>query len=404
MNILIASFSFPAPNQNVFDGKFVMAEANAYAAAGAEVRVITPYLRGAPQAEQLGKHIFVRRISYFLPRSLQVLKKAGVPLYGRRSFLARIQIPFLCLSYALAILRHARWADIIHAQWTLSALLALPSKWLFKKKIVLTARGTDLRLLPKGVNGFIHRHVDGAIDCFGPQPENLEYKRTYASRYLRLPLLVDYPAPQEMPEDMKSVTKCRRDLLIVLYVGRFDPVKLAMRFPFLQLIHAAGILKGRGVAFRVIYVGDGDPEIKAEMERLRREHRVMEEVVFLGPRMNVLDYMRYCDVGVGGAAFNAVSQEFTISGKPQVLMDIPMNRGTPWRDGRNALFAKPGDPGDLAGCLHWAARNPDQVRAIGMNARHDMKPYIVDAQAGGPLYLDAFRGLGVNAGAWAWAR
>lgn len=393
MNILIASFSFPVPSQDVFDGKFVLAEAKAYAASGARVQVITPHLRGAPDLEELGENILVRRFCYFLPRSLQVLKQAGVPLYGPRSLLARLQIPFLCVSYALAILRRAPWADLIHAQWTLSALMALPAKWLLAKKVVLTARGTDLRLLPKGLNRFIHRRVDGAIDCFGPQPRNREYKKTYAANYLHLPLLVDAPAPRGMPEDMKRLGEGVSDLLFVLYVGRFDPGKLALDFPVLTLIRAAGLLKARGLSFRVLYVGDGDPGIKGEMERIRRDQGVMEEVVFLGPRMNVADYMQHCHVGVGGAAFNAVSQEFTISGKAQVLVDIPINRETPWRHGRNALFVRPGDPGDLADKLEWAARNPDQLREIGKSARRDMSPYIMDGQAGGRIYLEAFQSL-----------
>lgn len=398
MNILIASFSFPAPSQNVFDGKFVLAEANAYEASGAVVRVITPQLRGAPASETLGENIAVHRFCYFFPRSLQVLKQAGVPLYGSRSFLALLQVPFLCLFYALSILRHARWADIIHAQWTLSALLALPAKWIFGKTIVLTARGMDLRLLPRTLNRFIHRKVDGAIDCFGPQPRNVEYKKTYAASYIRLPLLVDYAVSEVIPEDMKRLAEDEQDPFIILYVGRFDPVKLAMQFPMLSLIRASGILKERGMGFRVIFVGDGVESIKEEMMRLRREHRVMDRVFFLGPRMNVLDYMRFCHIGAGGAAFNAVSQEFTISGKVQLLVDTPLNRNTPWRHGRNALFVKAEDPGDLADKIQWAIQNRGKIEAMGRNARQDMSGYIVDGRTGGHLYLEAFTELMVHSG------
>ena len=157
MNILIASFSFPSPRQNIHDGRFVFSEAMAYAQNGACVRVITPHFPGVDRSEEVTENIRVFRFQYFVPQSLQVLKKPGVPIYNQKSLLAVFQIPILCFCFALDILKHARWADIIHAQWTITALLALPAKWISGKKIILTARGSDIRLLPKSINRFIHR-------------------------------------------------------------------------------------------------------------------------------------------------------------------------------------------------------------------------------------------------------
>ena len=139
MNILITSFSFPSYKNKIFDGKFVFSEAMAYAENGADVKVLTPHYRGADKRELVGEKITVLRFQYFIPKSLQVLKKPGIPIYDQRALLGIIQIPFLCFFFALNILKHAEWADIIHAQWTASALFALPAKWILGKRIILTA-------------------------------------------------------------------------------------------------------------------------------------------------------------------------------------------------------------------------------------------------------------------------
>ena len=59
--------------------------------------------------------------------------------------------------------------------------------------------------------------------------------------------------------------------------------------------------------------------------------------------------------GVGGVAFNAVSQEFTISGKPRILVEFEYDQSTPWQHGVNAIFVKPDDPEDLGEKFIWAA-------------------------------------------------
>jgi hypothetical protein len=107
----------------------------------------------------------------------------------------------------------------------------------------------------------------------------------------------------------------------------------------------------------------------------------------------VLDYIKFCHLGVGGIAFNAVSQEFTISGKAQILMEGDDNTGTPWCHGVNSIFIKPDDQRDLAEKLMWAMKNRDQVKKIGKNAKDEMGEYIVDSKLGGMLYLREFNNI-----------
>ena len=134
MNILIATTSFPDKNNDDIAGKFVMNEARAYALNGMNVTVLTPHQPGALRREMIQPQLQVIRFRYFLPEKRQCLKTPNKPIYGQRSLLAVIQLPVFLAIFFLQLIRYGRKADVIHCQWTATALLALPCKWLFKKK------------------------------------------------------------------------------------------------------------------------------------------------------------------------------------------------------------------------------------------------------------------------------
>ncbi|MBN2231197.1 MAG: hypothetical protein JW781_00045 [Deltaproteobacteria bacterium] len=394
MNILVPTFSYPYESAQHFDGKFVKAEVEAYAGQGVSVRVVTPHYRGAPEAEFPGSGIEIHRFHYFFPFSLEVLKKPGRPVYQADSWLACLQIPCLLLAMAVTIWRHARWADLIHAQWTVTALLALPARWLYGTRIILTARGSDIRLLPEFLNRFIHARVDAAIDCFGPQPWNENYKKRFSACYLTLPLLVSAGVKGDgMPADLEDMlADAPDDVFVMVYVGRFDSLKMKdNHLPLLLLVEAAKRWEGEKLPFRLIYLGSGHlrPDLQKMVDRLG----LGKTVYVLGPRMNVMDYLRYADLGIGGIAFNAVSQEMTISSTAQLLVDCPDNQGTPWRSGDNCLMIKPDDLDDLVAVGRWAMINRPAVRKLGEQARCDMAPYLATSEEGGGKYVDAFKEL-----------
>jgi glycosyltransferase involved in cell wall biosynthesis len=394
MNILITSFSFPALRDRMYDGRFVLSEAMAYAENGASVRVVTPHYFGADKVEKVHERITVFRFQYFIPKSLQVVKKPGIPIYNQKSLLAILQIPLLCFFFTINILKHAAWAELIHAQWTITALLSLPARWILGTRIVLTARGSDLRLAPKWLNRFIHSKVDGAIDCFGPQPWNREYKRDFQAHYIKLPHLVHNDPSGDIPEDMNRVLQFKSDAFVILYVGRFDYIKINKnKLPLIDLILVSKLLKAKKAKFHVFYAGGGEEEIEKKMRILIDQNGLQDQVTLLGVKTNVPDYIRFSHIGLGGIAFNGVSHEFTINATPQILIDVPDNAHTPWRHGINAIFVRPNDEADLAEKLDWAIRHRKEVREIGKRAREEMSQYITDSHTGGRLYLNAFSDL-----------
>jgi len=392
MNILIATTSFPDSRNNDFGGKFVLNEAMAYALNAASVRVVTPHQPGALKKERLHEHLQVLRFRYFLPTRLQRLKIPNKPMYGQRSPLSLFQIPLLLAVFALQLLRHGPWADVIHCQWTLTALLALPCKWLFRKKVVLTARGSDIRLLPGIVNRFIHARVDAVIDCYGDQKWTTEYKRNFPANHIKLPLIVDrtVTASDRMPPDMSEALKAGDDVFNIIYLGRFDQVKLDDGLPILTLIEAARILDRDHDNFHIFFIGDGDAHIKAAMTDRVKQYRLDHCITFLGAKKNVNSYLQFCDLGVGGISFNAVSQEFSGLKKAQLLFLGGYNQETPWKDKINTLFVEPENIPGLAEAITYAMADKVRLKEIGNRAYQLVERYVNDLNKGGAVYLQAF--------------
>ena len=197
-----------------------------------------------------------------------------------------------------------------------------------------------------------------------------------------------------MPEDMKKNLEQKSDPFIILYVGRLDYLKIRKnKLPLINVIHASKILKTKNMNFHVFYIGDGGDRLKEEMLKIVNEHELHHHVTLLGPRTNVLDYIQFCHLGIGGIFLNAVSQEFTISGKPQILVEGEDNSNAPWRHCVNSILVKPDDQDDLLEKLIWAMENPTKIRKIGENAKNQMKEYIVNSKRGGKLYLREFQKL-----------
>ena len=394
MNILIVTPSFPSQKNNTYLGKFVLTEALAYSGNKASVRVIMPHYPGSDRKELIGKNIEVIRIRYFWPERFQKLRNPEVPVYDQKTLLAIIQVPFFLFFFSLGVLKQGRWADIIHCQWTLSALFALPAKYLFKKKIVLTARGSDIRLVAGWINQLIHSMVDVAIDCFGPQKWNDAYKRRFRAKYIKLPLILDSRPPGGVPADLLNVLNDPDNIFIIFFIGRLNITNYTLYgHPTATLIYTANRLKRLKKKFHVFYIGGGDRQIQQELEHLVFKNDVADCVSFLGPKANVNDYLPFCDLGSGGVAFSAVSQEYAFFQIPQLLTFNNDNVDTPWRDKDNALFFEAENVGNLLEAILYAMKDLERLKQIGICGHKMMSKYVMDIEKGGAEYLAVYKKL-----------
>ncbi len=393
MEILYVTSSFPSPSVQIWDARFLLAEVSAYSINGAKVTVLTPFLPGCPELELLNSNAKVIRFHYIWPRRYETLKRPNHPIYELKGISSLIKLAFLLASFLWNILKYGKHNDLIHCQWTPTALLSLPLKLLLKKKIVVTIRGSDTRLIPPLVNRFILRHVDAVVDCFGEQPWVSDIKTKFTAKYIKLPLIVDIDNDDKCQNIRLFKDEDDRHLK-VLYCGRLVNLKIQLNnLPIYELIDACKELIDNGIPIKLAYLGDGEPEVISTLQKKIAENHLEDHIVMLGGRFNVAGYIKWCHLGVGGIAHNAVSQEFTILGKPQILINGTDNKSTLWSHLRNCIMVEPNNPRDLAMKLTWAYHNKEQLPKIGEHAKSDLKHLIVDTKTGGKVYLEAFKGL-----------
>lgn len=144
MRILVATTSFPRwPGDG--RGVFVWEAARAVARRGIEVRVLATHSPGDATHEVMdGVEVF--RPRYLVPERWEMLRKeaAGLPVIWHKYPWARFQIVPFTLVSILATARLARWADLVHAHWTIPAANALLGKPVHGRPVMVTLQGSDI--------------------------------------------------------------------------------------------------------------------------------------------------------------------------------------------------------------------------------------------------------------------
>ncbi|MCP5479019.1 MAG: glycosyltransferase family 4 protein [Rhodanobacteraceae bacterium] len=142
MKVLLVSTSFPVVEASV-SGIFVARLADALVThEGIHVEVLAPGSDQRPQRYRNG--IRVHTFGYAFRRWQRLAHEpGGLPVSLRRSpWLWALVPPFLA-SFLIACLRHGRRAQVLHANWAPSGLVAGLAAWLLRKPLVTTVRGED---------------------------------------------------------------------------------------------------------------------------------------------------------------------------------------------------------------------------------------------------------------------
>ncbi len=394
MKILILSTSFPGEDDSEIGGKFVYYDALALSQNGADVTVLTPHYKGALKIKHINSKLRVVRFCYFLPHKYQVLVDNKNPIYGSRSISKFLNIPFFLISFIYNTFKFGRHTDIIHCNWTLTVLIALPAKILFRKPIVLTARGSDLRLVPVWLNKWIYRKVDAAINCYGPQPWNRMQKQTFPSNYIKLPLISERYVGSDLPDDISSLKSYQESELKVLFLGRIDSVKVDLyQLPVFEIIRAAVKLYHQKIKIFICFIGGGDQVIIDKMQRIIQKNGMSDYIKLIGFRKDPVKYFRLFDVGIGGIAFNTVAQEFAMNSCLQILVNTNDNQNTPWENNKNCYLVQPGSEVCIAEVLLLISEQKDKTNEIQQNAHKMMSQFVMTPTEGGKYYIKAFKRL-----------
>ena len=143
MKVLLLATSYPRSKQDHW-----VTFTHSWVKELARTEDVTAVTSDGPDARKYEERdgVKIHRVTYFYPRRLQRLTyTGGMSESFKGGFLPKIQVPFFLLSFFFKSLKYGRKCDIINAHWTLSGLVAIPLKCIYKKPIVLTEHGGGIR-------------------------------------------------------------------------------------------------------------------------------------------------------------------------------------------------------------------------------------------------------------------
>ncbi len=143
LKICIATTAFPRWADD-FRGIFVYEAARALVKHGCQVKVVAMHNPGA-QTHEVLDGIQVFRPPY-APQNWEILQRdsAGIPAaWKARPWARLLLIPFF-LRHTVALAKHAADCDLIHANWTLSAISAWAGYPFHHKPWLVTVQGSDI--------------------------------------------------------------------------------------------------------------------------------------------------------------------------------------------------------------------------------------------------------------------
>ena len=296
MKVAVLTTVFPRWAGDYF-GNYIYHVAAVHTQAGAEVRVVAPHTAGASTQERIDG-VEVYRFRYALPPSMQVIAYGGgVVTELDRSLRAKLLLPFFCLSFLLRSIGIVRWADVVHAHWTLAGVIGLSLARLFRKHSVLTVYGIEVFT---GRFSFLTklclRWADHVI-CISTATEQ-QMRTRFGQKIPNRSSVIPYGVPQaflnsvDAQFDVRERHKLPDNALIVLSVGR-----LIERKGIEYLLRAAPlVLKATSTHFLI--AGDG-PD-RPRLERLTAELGLRDAVTFAGtiPPDDLPSYYAQSDVFV----------------------------------------------------------------------------------------------------------
>ena len=296
-NVLVTATTFPRWKNDTEPG-FVFTLSNMLAKKGFNVVVLVPHCYNAKKFEIMG-NLRVYRFSYFYPASLQKLCYEGGILENlKKSFLAKIQVPFLLISEYFNVLRVIKKEkiDFIHAHWILpQGFLAAIIKKFYKIPYIATAHAGDIFPIKKGV---LKNFAKSAIDNASQITANSNFTKNSilkisSSKISIIPMGVDFKDFNSIEKD-HNLKKKYENNNIILFVGRLVEKKGVE-----YLIKTMPIVLKSIPNSKLLIIGDG-PEMR-KLIKLAEELNLEKNVIFVGKIRNqdLPKYYATADVFVG---------------------------------------------------------------------------------------------------------
>jgi len=263
-----------------------------------DIIVLAPHYKDAQKKETIGK-LKIRRFRYFFPDGLQKLcYDGGIIPNMKKSFLVRLQMPFLILSefFASSDLIKKEQIDMVHAHWILpQGLVGVILKKLFKIPLLVTIHGSDLfplkNIFFKKLHNFIMKNADKVtVNSIATKNELVKRFPGFSSKIDIISMGVDTNLFKKRITK-KPIQYSKNKILLV--VGRLSDQK-GLRY----LVEAMPDIIKHEPKVKLLVIGEG-PYDKILQEK-SQELGIGKHVKFLGamPTQKIATYYNFADIFV----------------------------------------------------------------------------------------------------------
>lgn len=371
MRIVLATTSYPR-NAEDSAGIFVARLARALAGRGHALTVVAPGDARAPAEETVGG-VRVRRVPYAWPAGRMRLAygAGGIPARIRREPWALVQAPALALAMARAVVREARGADVIHAQWSFAGALGRIASRATGAPLVLTTRGS----YEMAAGGPFGRARDWAIaGARAVVTVNEKFADALRARGVpaaRLHVVSNGVALRPGRRARRAAARARLDVpegeRMLVNVGNLAEAK------GVDLFAASAALLGPRKDYRLYVVGGGAEGRRAELRQAAAALGAGERIVWVGSVapaavddwLDAADLFVFPSLGEGrpNAVLEAMAAEL-----PVLASDLPEVREIV-DDGRTGRLFPPGDARAMAAAIGAFLDAPGAWDALGTRAQ-----------------------------------
>lgn len=231
------------------------------------------------------------RFNYFIKPLQKLTYTGGMLTVIQKNLLSRILIPFFLISFMIKALKYGKNYDIIHAHWSPSAVIAIPLKIFYKKPIVLSFLGADIRAIPKWFNKIAIKYSDVVL---APVPTVQDYTKELGGEEKISEIKYCYDYDKFDKKDDISEFKKEFNLKnekIVTFLGRMDPFKdpitLVKSIPYV-------LKKIKNVRFFVVGYG----LLLDDIKKLVKDLKLEKYVIITGPRKDTNIILEASDIFV----------------------------------------------------------------------------------------------------------
>ncbi len=294
---------------------------------------------------------------------------AGIIPNLKNSWKAKLLLPIYCAHFFIKIATQCKNCDIIHANWMPTAFLAITSKPLHNKKILLTERSSGListnNKFLKFINKFVFTKVNSLIAISQDSKKIIE--KNYQIKNVKV---IPNGVEKVMKKDknkLREELKLPKNTKIINYTGRITSLK-GLKY----LIEAFSKIAKNYKRITLIIVGHGE-----ELEDLKNTAKsliIEKQIMFTGPitQNKALDYMQASDIFILpslGETGGNVLLEARACGLPIITTKVGWAEEL-IQEGRTGFFINKKDSKDIYEKIEMLLENDKLLKKLTKNSQN----------------------------------